>query len=222
MPKTARQPLTKERVLRAAIALADAQGVDALSMRSLAHDLGVEAMSLYHWVRAKDELLAAMVDQVVAQIALPPTSAEWRAALRSIALSAYAVLSEHRWACRLMLTSRYVPARLRYMEAVLGTLRRAGFTIAETDLAYHALDSHIVGFTLWQESFTFRSRAELEKLAHAFLASLPAGELPHLIEHTEHHLRAKRRPGTDFEFGLDLILEGLDRRRAQRRAPATA
>lgn len=218
----ARQPLTRERVLSAAIALADGQGVDALSMRTLAQELGVEAMSLYHWVRAKDELLSAMVDAVVSQIELPAPPTEWRSALRAIALSAYAVLSRHRWACRLMLRSANVPARLRYMESILGTLRRAGFPIAQTDLAYHALDSHIVGFTMWQESFTFRSREEMEKLATDFIASLPEGALPHVVEHAEHHLRGKRRPGTDFEFGLDLILDGLERLRAQRRSPATA
>jgi AcrR family transcriptional regulator len=209
-------------VLDTAIALADAQGVDALSMRTLAHELGVEAMSLYHWVPAKDALLSAMVDTVVAQIEVPSSSTEWRRSLRAIALSSYAVLSKHRWACRLMLTSRDVPSRLRYMEAILGTLRRAGFSVAEADLAYHALDSHIVGFTMWQESFAFRSRDDMEKLGRAFLASLPEGTLPHLIEHTQHHLSVRRRAGTDFEFGLDLILDGLERLRAQRRSPATA
>ena len=210
------RPLTREAVLRAAIALADDGGIDALSMRRLAHETGVEAMSLYHHVRDKDDLLDGMVDLVVSEIALPSGST-WKAALRKTAISARTVFAKHAWAPGVMQARSTGPARLAYMEALLRTLREAGLSPEVTDHAYHAIESHIIGFTLWTASFKFSDR-DLSKLATEFVQRLSAGEFPRLVEHVEQH-KKPRRPGSDFEFGLDLILDGLEkyrRARAQR------
>lgn len=205
-----RVPLSRDRVLRAAIGLADKAGIDALSMRKLAQALGVEAMSLYNHVANKDEILDGIVDLVLSEIELPSSGADWKAAVRTTAISAHDVLVRHPWAASLMLT-RTVPARLWYMEAILGGLRRGGFSAELTDHAYHALDSHISGFTLWEVSFQIDPET-LPGLATAFLDELAAGEYPWITEHVHQHLR-ERSPEEEgeFAFGLDLILDGLER-----------
>lgn len=216
--KTQRQPLSRERVVEAAVALADAQGLGALTMRRLAQDLGVEAMTLYYHVGRKDALLDAIVDVVVREIELPPPELDWRAAIRRTAISAHDVLVRHRWAAHLILSSTGPnAARLRYMDAVLGTFRRGGFSADLTDHAYHALDSHVMGFTLWQVSMDLPDDEELRTLAGAFLDQLPADELPHLVEHVHQHLKP-RDPDDEgeFVFGLDLLLDGLQRIRDAR------
>jgi len=207
------RPLTREAVLRAAIALADEGGSEALSMRRLAHELGIEAMSLYHHVRDKDDLLDGMVDLVVSEIELP-SGPTWKAALRKTAMSARTVLDKHAWAPGVMQARSTGPARLAYMEALLRTLRDAGLSPEMTDHAYHAIESHIIGFTLWTASFKFSER-DLTKLATEFVSHLSAGDYPRLIEHVDQH-KKPRRAGIDFEFGLDLILDGLEK---YRRAP---
>ncbi len=212
-PDLARPPLSRERVLDAAILLADGGGIGALSMRKLAQELGVEAMTLYYHVANKDAILDGIVDMVVSEIEIPPADAGWKAALRRSAISAHDVLQRHPWAAALMLApNRVSQARLRHMNAVLGTLRGAGFSAEMTDHAYHALDSHIMGFTLWVVGMNIGGDAELEAMATDFLATLERDELPHLAEHVEQHLRP-RSPNDegDFAFGLDLILDGLER-----------
>ncbi|MGI8830417.1 MAG: TetR/AcrR family transcriptional regulator C-terminal domain-containing protein [Candidatus Limnocylindria bacterium] len=205
--------MSRERVLDAAIALADRGGIGALSMRKLAQALGVEAMTLYYHVANKEAILDGIVDMVVSEVELPPADAGWKAAIRRSAISAHDVLQRHPWAAGLMLApNRVSQARLRHMDAVLGTLRRAGFSAEMTDHAYHALDSHIMGFTLWVVGMNIGADGELEAMAADFLATLDRDELPHLAEHVEQHLRP-RRPNDedDFAFGLDLILDGLER-----------
>jgi AcrR family transcriptional regulator len=206
-----RPPLSRDRVLRAAIGLADAAGIEALSMRRLGQELGVEAMSLYNHVANKDDILNAIVDMVVGEFELPSAGTEWRAALRSTAISAHDVLVRHPWAASLMLSAGDNPARFRYMNAILGTLREAGFSATMTDHAYHALDSHIIGFTLWQVQIV-PDPDELPALAAGFLERMPADEYPYLIEHVHQHL-AERDPDDEgsFAFGLDLLLDGLER-----------
>ena len=208
-----RVPLSRERVLRAAIALADARGIEALSMRKLAQELGVEAMSLYHHVAKKDDILNGIVDVVLDEIELPAKGTEWKDAIRRSAISAHNVFVRHPWACSLVLTmSGISPARLRYMDALLASLREAGFPPELTYHGYHALDSHIMGFTLWQGNFP--ATAELAELAANFLRELPAEEYPDLVEHIEQHLTPSGHDGEgDFEFVLDLILDGLERSR---------
>ncbi len=215
-PGTApRAPLSRDRVLRTAITLADEGGIASLTMRKLARALAVEAMSLYHHVANKDALLDGMVDSVMSEVALPPGGADWKAAIRKSAISAHEVFLGHRWACGLMMAQAGVgPARLRWMDAVLGTLRAAGFSAALTCHAYHALDSHISGFTLWEASFP--PAAELRDLAATVLRELPVDEYPHLAEHIEQHLTASGQDEEgEFVFGLDLLLDGLERLRGR-------
>ncbi len=208
-----RPPLSKDRILAAALGIADAGGLESLSMRKLARELGVEAMSLYHYVRGKDDIRDGIVDLVLREIELPPPDEHWKAALRRVALSYRKALAQHPWAARVMFTrTDALPSRTRYMETVLRTLSDAGFSPELTDLAYHALESHIMGHTLWTASFQGLA-GKLEDLAAAFLRSLPADEYPHLIQHIHHHLAPPKHPRSAFDFGLDLILDGLERLR---------
>ena len=209
----ARSPLTKERVLRAAIALADKGGIDALSMRKLADDLGVEAMSLYHYVASKDDLLDGITDIVAGEIVAPSARGEWRAAVRKSAVSFHDTLARHPWACSLMMTNGVGPARLRYMESLLRRLREAGFSPQSTHHAYHALDSHIIGFTLWAAGYTSAMKANPDA-AEAFLKRVPVDQYPYFLEHADQHMTPSKRDGvSEFEFGLDLILDGLEKTR---------
>jgi len=208
-----REPLTRERVFRAAIDLADASGIDALSMRRLAQELGVEAMSLYHHVRNKDDLLDGMVEVVTNEFELPMPGGDWKAEIRRTAVSAYEALLRHPWAAALSLSVKTVsPARLRYMDAILGTFREAGFSAGMTDHAYHALESHVMGFTLWEVGMNLGTAEDLRRIAGQFLSTFPAEGYPHMAEHIEQHMkpRAAGDPN-EFEFGLGLILDGLDR-----------
>jgi AcrR family transcriptional regulator len=206
--------MSRELVLSAALRLADEEGIEALTMRRLAQELGVEAMTLYYYVANKDEILSGIVDLIHSEIDLPEPGDAWRPAIRRTAISAHEAISRHGWASAQWLSVGLTPARLRYMEAILGCLRSGGFTPYQTHLAYHALESHIVGFTLWEVGIT-TTVAPLDEMAGAFLRSLPVGVYPHLTEHVEQHVRKQGADGEDgeFEFGLDLILDGLERLR---------
>ncbi|OFW66090.1 MAG: hypothetical protein A2Z12_10235 [Actinobacteria bacterium RBG_16_68_21] len=209
-----RTPLTRERVLDAAIALADERGIEALTMRSLGEALGVEAMSLYNHVANKDDLLDHMVDEVIGEFGVPASDADWKTALRASALSAHEVLLRHPWASRLLITrdNSLAPGRSRYMDSVLGALRNGGLSAELTHHAYHALDFHLLGFTVQEVSFAFDAD-ELEQLAESVLRDLPAADYPHLVEHILGHLRSEFADRSGFEFGLDLILDGLEKLR---------
>lgn len=207
-----REPVGLDRVLRGAIELADEGGIETLSMRRLAHHVGLETMSLYHYVRNKDELLGSMLDLVFAAMALPADGPDWRSDIRAAAISARDELIRHPWACSLLASPTGLrTARVEWMDAFLGRLRRAGFSPEMTHHAYHAIDSHIVGFTLWV--LPYLALIDDPDAAAAVLQTLPLDRLPYLAEHLEEH--AADRPGdlSEFEFGLDLLLEGLDRRR---------
>jgi AcrR family transcriptional regulator len=210
-----RTPLSRDRVLRAAIDLADDAGIDALSMRRLGQALGVEAMSLYNHVANKEDILNGIVDLVVSEFELPPPGSDWKAAIRRTAISAHEVLVRHPWAASLMLSpARVSPARLRYMEGILRSLREGGFSAEMTHHAYHALDSHISGFTLWEVHFQFDPE---EFDASTFLDRLSADEHHYLLEHAAVHMDNEARSPDDegeFAFGLDLILDSLARIRA--------
>ncbi|MGH2393267.1 MAG: TetR/AcrR family transcriptional regulator C-terminal domain-containing protein, partial [Candidatus Limnocylindria bacterium] len=182
-PSVTRAPLSRDRVLQAAIGLADEAGIDSLSMRRLGQALGVEAMSLYNHVANKDDILRAIVDMVLSKFELPVLGSDWKAAIRGTAISAHEVLVRHPWAAGLMLSSTGAsPARWRYMDAILGCLREAGFSADLTDHGYHALDSHITGFTLWEVQVQIDPE-KLPDLAATFLRDLPVDEYPHLVEH---------------------------------------
>lgn len=212
----ARTPLSKERVLQVAINLADKDGIASLSMRKLAQKLGVEAMSLYNHVANKDDLLDGMVDLVFGEIGLPPRGADWKPAMRQRAISAREVLSRHPWAIGLMESrSRPGPATLRHHEAVIACLRETGFSIAMAAHAYSVLDSYIYGFALQQASLPFKTSEQAVEAVESILRQFPpAHEYPHLTEMAVQHVL---QPGYDyadeFEFGLDLILDGLERLR---------
>ncbi|MFI6568023.1 TetR/AcrR family transcriptional regulator C-terminal domain-containing protein [Nocardia fluminea] len=204
-----RTPLTRERVLRAAIELADQQGLAALSMRNLAKAVGVEAMSLYNHVANKDDLYDGIIDLVVAEIYVPRAGGDWRTELRRRAVSAHEVLLNHRWATGLLGSRVNVgPAMLRYVDATLSCLITAGFTYEQADRAWNALDSHIYGFTVQAVNFPL-DPSEYASAAQRFLPLIPAETHPHM-----HALAALVITGThsgtaDFTFGLDLLLEGL-------------
>jgi AcrR family transcriptional regulator len=208
-----RIPLTRQRVLRAAVDLADRGGAGSLSMRKLAQELGVEAMSLYHHVANKDAVLDGIVDVVFSEIELPSGATSWKAAMRQRATSAREALRRHPWATALMESrSTPGPATLRHHDAVLGILRNAGFSIELAAHAYSVLDSYIYGFALQETSLPFNTPEETAELAESIMAEFPANEYPHL---TEIALRHVLQPGYDYgneyKFGLDLILDGLER-----------
>jgi AcrR family transcriptional regulator len=211
-----RQPLSRERVVRAAMALADAGGIDALTMRRLGDELGVEAMSLYKHVANKDDLIDGMTDAVFAEIELPSGATDWRTAMRERAVSVRAALSRHPWATPLMQSRTSPgPATMRHHDTVIGTLRTAGFSVALTAHAFSALDSYIYGFALQQRSLPFETGEQTAELAEAILAQFPAEAYPHLAELTvQHVLQPGYDYGDEFEFGLDLVLDGLERARA--------
>ena len=208
-----RTPLSRERVLKTALALADASGIESLTMRKLGEAVGVEAMSLYNHVPSKGDLLDGLIDLVFSEIELPSGADGWKTAMRQRAISARAVLSRHRWAIGLM-ESRTSPgpATLRHHDAVIGCLRKAGFPVALAAHAYSALDSYIYGFALQEASLPFDTSEQTSELAQAMVAQFPADEYPHLAEFTfSHVLRPGYDYGSEYEFGLDLILDGLER-----------
>ena len=212
-PPQPRVPLSRERVLHAALSLADEGGIESLTMRKLGQELGVEAMSLYNHVANKDDIVDGIVELVLGEVEVPSGEADWKTDIRRTAISSHEVFLRHRWACSLMMHRPNTGAsRMPWMEAVLRTLREAGFSADMTHHAYHALDSHITGFTLWQVNMPFETKAELVDLAEGLLKEIPADEYPYVIEHAEQHIAPASPDGkTEFEFGLDLILDGLER-----------
>ena len=211
-----RTPLTRDRVLRVAISLADEKGIEALSMRKLGQGLGVEAMSLYNHVANKDDLLDGIVEIVAGEFAIPRDDADWRAALREAAQSAHETLLRHPWAPALI-ESRVTPSpvRVRYADATIGTFRRAGFSI---DLAYRAqliIDSYVYGFTLHEASWPFTAE-EQRDVAATLRPYVDPDEYPYLAEMMGFitTARTSKAAGKDavaneFDFGLDLILDSL-------------
>ncbi len=200
-------------MLRAAITLADEGGIEALSMRKLAKELGVEAMSLYNHVANKDEILDGIIDVVAAEADLPSDGADWKNAIRQSATSIRDVFLRHPWACSLWMSRRGDgSARLRRSDWMLRMLRDAGLSKDLTYHAFHIVESHILGFTLQQLNFPYQGE-ELAGLAATFLQQLPAGEYPDFVDHVMQHLEPRHGDEGGFEFGLDLILDGLERLR---------
>jgi AcrR family transcriptional regulator len=204
-----RAPLSRERVLQAAVRLADEAGLEALSMRKLAKELGVEAMSLYNHVANKDDLLGGMFELVSTEIELP-TEGGWRADIRRHAISGHDVLLRHPWACNLALTPATAGSSVPRAEWLLRRLRDAGFSADVTYHAFHALEAHILGFTLWQLGHGIRSQADVAPLVEAFLRAFPADEYPYLHEHVGQHMEGGPAGPGAFELVLDLILDGLE------------
>ena len=215
-----REPLSRERVLRTAMDLADRDGIAALSMRNLARELGVEAMSLYYYVERKEDLLAAIGDMVMREIELPQGRvADWRAAVRRMALSYHDALKRHPWVHAVgAAPARLGPAQLAYMEWVLGTLRKAGFSPRMTHHGYHILDSHVVGSSLWEAGIAAAiPKGAIPDLAKTVLERVPVAEYPYFHEHAQQHIgKLTKGDKHPFELGLDLILDGLERLRDER------
>ena len=210
-----RTPLNRERVLRAAVALADEAGIESLSMRRLGQELGVEAMSLYNHVANKDDLLNGITDLVLGEIELPDGGEDWKSALRRHAISAHDVLVAHPWACRLALSPDTVSlASVRRADWMLQQLRDGGFSPEVTYHAYHALDAHILGFTLWQLGHGIVDAEHLRELAAEFFSRFGPDEYPYLREHAEQHFAGFGSEGKGaYELVLDLILDGIERER---------
>ncbi len=207
-----RIPLSKERVLHAALELADAEGIEALSMRRLAKELGVEAMSLYNHVANKGEILAGIIDLVAGEFDLPSDESDWKTAMRRNAISSRDVLLRHRWATSIWMTQGGGPARLRNGDWMLRTLREAGFSPELIYHAFHILESYVLGYTLQQLNFPYKGE-ELAGLAADFLKQIPVEDYPDLVEHIHQHIEPHDEETSGFELGLDLILDGLDRGR---------
>ena len=201
-------------MLRAAIAFADAKGIESLSMRKLGQELGVEAMSLYKHVANKDDMLDGMVDVVFGEIDLPSDGVHWREAMSKRATSARQALSRHPWAIGLT-ESRMKPgpANLRHHDSVIGCLREAGFSIEMAIHAFAALDNYIFGFALQEKSLPFDTSDQVGEVAEIILSQFPADKYPYLAESVvEHITKSGWEYSDEFEFGLDLILDGLEKR----------
>jgi AcrR family transcriptional regulator len=213
-PKSSgRMPVTRDRAIVSAIALADADGLPALTMRKLAEALGVEAMSLYHHVANKVDLLDGMIDLVFGEIDLPRSSADWKAEMQRRSQSVRTVLLRHPWAVGIM-ESRVSPGPsiLRHHDAVLGCLRGGGFSVPMAAHAFALIDSYVYGFVLQEVNLPFNDEDEIGELVEQIMPMLSAEEYPHLVELTfEHVMKPGYRFGNEFAYGLHLILDGLER-----------
>src|ERR1051325_10194321 len=173
-----RVPLSRERILRAALELTDESGIDALSMRKLARELGFEAMSLYNHVTNKDDVIDGILDLVLGEMELPSAEGEWDTAIRNSAMSIHDALRRHEWAGPLLMSPGHIrPGQLQYMDALLGRLREAGFGADETYHAYHVLDGHIFGFSLWENSHS-TAPADMPGFQEAFERMIPRETYP--------------------------------------------
>lgn len=204
---TNRAPLRRDRVLHAAVSYADAHGVDALSMRKLAQFLGFEVMSLYNHVASKDDLLEGMLEVVAEEMEPAPEDGRWTAAIRTSVISAHRMMRRHPWVGALW--ARPVgQTRLRWLEALLAALDRGGLPADVAHRGFHAVNNHLLGFALQEELLPI-DEADVRAGAAAFLDSLPAGEYPRMRAHVQQHLSGAAED--EFSFGLDLILDGLQR-----------
>jgi AcrR family transcriptional regulator len=210
-----RVPLSRERVLNTALKLADQGGLESLSMRKLGQELGVEAMAVYYHFANKDEVLDGIVDLVFGEIDLPVAGADWKTAMRQRAISLRDVLARHRWAIGMMESRRNPgPANLRHHDAVIGNLRAAGFDMEMVAHAYSLLDGYIYGFALTKMNLPFDNAGDVAELAQDMLEPFPPGEYPNLADFiTEHAMKPGYDFGDEFEYGLDVILDGLERLR---------
>lgn len=203
-----REPLSRDRIVSAAMALADEEGVGALSMRNLARRLGYEVMSLYNHVANKGELLFLMVDAAAAEIDEPPPDAAPLAAVRAVAISTHDVLVRHRWAPDLWLRHLPGPARIRVMEDLLRLLDESGLSPELAHHGFHAVNNHVLGYTLQELGMTL-DQDDAEAKAREFMAAMPAETYPYMVAHVRQHLEGDT--GRSFELVLDLILDGLVR-----------
>jgi AcrR family transcriptional regulator len=206
-----RTPLSRDRVLLGALAVADSAGVAGLTIRSLAEKLGVKPMSVYYYVANKDEILDAIVDIVFSEIELPVPGGDWHAEMRQRAISARHVLRRHPWAIQLLQSrTNPGPATLRHHDAIIGALRGAGFSVEMTAHAFALIDSYVFGFALSEAALPINGPETVTEVAESMMHLFDAAAYPHLVEFsTEHILKPGYDFGAEFEFGLDLILDAL-------------
>jgi AcrR family transcriptional regulator len=211
-----RAPWTRAQLVLAAMELADQGGIDSLSMRRLSQHLGGAPMSLYNHVSNKEDLLDAMIDSLFGEIDLP-AGQPWKTTMRQRAISIRTVMTRHPWAIGLMESRRTPgPETLRHHDAVIGCLRDAGFSVQLAAHAFATLDSYIYGFVLQERGLSFGTPEETSDLAKAFLLQFPTKDYPHLAELTvEHVLQPGYDYGDEYKFGLDLILDGLEKNMLQ-------
>ena len=211
--RPARRPLTRKRVLRAAMVQADRGGLEELTMRKLADALHVAPMALYRHVANRDDLIDAMIDVVFSEIEVPSPAVDWRTAMRRRGISLRDALQRHRWATGLMESRAHPgPANLGHHDAVLGNLRASGFSLELAAHAYSALDSYIYGFALTKMNLPFDASTDMSEMADRMLEPFPADTYPHLVEFiTDHAMKPGYDYGGEFEYGLDLVLDGLER-----------
>lgn len=216
--KRERPRLTRERVLQSAMALADESGIQSLSMRKLGEQLGVEAMSIYNHVTNKDDLIDAMVDGVFAEIDLAADERNWRVAMRRRAVSVRQVLKRHPWAVPLMQSrTNPGPRTLGHLNALIGVLRGADFSIVLTAHALSAVDAYVYGFAMQERALPFDTEERSTEVVEHILAAMPTDEWPHLVEFSRDHVLMPGYDfGQEFEWGLDLLLDGLERVRRRR------
>jgi AcrR family transcriptional regulator len=210
-----RARLNRERVLQAAVRLADEDGLEKLSMRRLGEGLGVEAMSLYNHVSNKEDLINGMIDTLYGEIELPSHDDDWKTALRKRSVSVRDVLLRHPWANGLMDSATSPgPGTLRHHDRVLGTFRNGGFSLAMTAHAFSALDSYVYGYAKQEKALPFDDEEQAAAMANVMLAQLPASEYPYLYELMARHvLRPGYNYADEFSYGLDLVLDALERAR---------
>ncbi|MFN8629275.1 MAG: TetR/AcrR family transcriptional regulator C-terminal domain-containing protein [Chloroflexota bacterium] len=206
-----RAPLSRERVLVTAVKLADQGGLESLSMRKLGQELGVEAMALYYHFANKDEVINGMVDLVFSEVHLPAAGIDWKTAMRHRARSLRDVLLRHPWALGLLESRRQPgPATLRHHDAVIGTLRSAGFDMPTIAHAYTLLDSYLYGFALFSVNLPFEPSEEVAELGRVTLQAFPVDAYPNLVAYVA-AMGPGYRYGDEFEYGLDLVLDGIQR-----------
>ena len=209
-----RVPLSRQRVLDTAMAIADDGGIGALTIRSLATELGVKPMSVYHYVATKEEIIDGIVDLVFAEIEVPSIDGPWRAEMHRRSTSARDVLRRHPWAIPL-LQSRTAPgpATLRHLDAVIGCLRGAGFTVEMTAHAYALIDSYVYGFALSEASLPINGPETVAEVAESMMGYFSMADYPHLLEFSVEHVTKEGYDfGAEFGFGLEVVLDGLDER----------
>jgi AcrR family transcriptional regulator len=218
---TPRRRLDRDQVVKAGMTVADAGGLDVLTMRKVGEALGVEAMSLYNHVANKEDLLDAMIDVVYGEIELPIIGSDWKSAIRKRSVSVNDALRRHPWATPLMESRQSPgPANLRHHDSVLGTLRVGGFPLPLAANAYSMIDSYLYGFALQAKNLPFDTYEESGAVMEQIMERMPADQYPHLAEiATELVVRPGYSYNTEFEIGLDLILDALERERLARATP---
>jgi Transcriptional regulator len=211
-----RAPLTRERVMDAAFALADESGLAAVSMRRIGKALGVEGMALYHHVKDKEDILDGIIERVLAEIPLPRADGDWKEAMRERADAARRVFLRHPWAVGLLETrsANSSPTRLQYFEAVLACLRAAGFDVAQAMRAFSILDSYVYGAIFQEVTLPMDDPDSLDEVGSDLLAQMGSA-YPHLAEATMTAMQEGWSSADQFRFGLELVLDGLERQRDQ-------